>query len=51
MNSYMREEEGHFRSYTVRKEIECNGETEILHELFHDTMRISESHELICVVS
>ena len=28
-------------TYTVRKEIKCSGETEILHELVHDTTRIS----------
>ena len=37
--------------YTARKAIKCSDETEILHELVHDTTRESESHELICVVS
>ena len=27
--------------YSVRKKINCSGETEILHELVHDTARIS----------
>ena len=36
---------------SVRKEMKCSGETEILHELVHDTTRKSESHELIRVVS
>ena len=36
---------------TVRKEMKCSGETEILHELVHDNTRKSEIHELIHVVS
>ena len=32
---------------TVRTENKCSGETEMLHELVHDTTRKSESHELI----
>ena len=38
--------------YTVRKIIKkCGGETEILYELVHDTLRKSESYELNRVVS
>ena len=39
------------RQGTVWKEMKCSGETEILHQLVHDTTRKSESHELIRVVS
>ena len=37
----------------VRKEMKCSGVTEMLYytELFHDTTRKSENHELIRVVS
>ena len=37
--------------YTVRKEIKCSGETEILHELVHDTTRKPDTHEQIRLVS
>ena len=30
-----------WRLYTVRKEIKCSGETEIIHELVHDTTQTS----------
>ena len=36
---------------TVRTEIKCNGESQILHELVHETTRKSESQELIRKVS
>ena len=37
--------------YTVRKEMKCSVETEILYELVHETTLKSENHELICVIS
>ena len=37
--------------HTVRNEMQCGGETEIIHELVHDTARKYENHELIRVVS
>ena len=35
---------------TVRKEIKCSRETQVLHELVQDATRKSESHELFRVV-
>ena len=37
--------------YTVRKEMKCRGDSEILHEIVRDTSRKSEKHELILEVS
>ena len=38
-------------SRTIRKEFKCSGETEVLSKLVHDTMRKSNGHEIIRVVS
>ena len=35
---------------TVKKELKCIGDSEIVHEIVRDTTRKSEEHELICVV-
>ena len=35
---------------TVKKEINCSGDSEILHEIAHDTARKFKAHELIRVV-
>ena len=37
--------------YTVRKEMKCSGDPEILHGLVHDTTRKLEKHELFYEVS
>ena len=37
--------------YVYKKKMKCSGNSEILHEIVHDTTRKSEKHELICVVS
>ena len=37
----------HHAVYTVRNEMKCSWETEILHELVLDTARKSENHDLI----
>ena len=37
--------------YTLKKEMKCNGDFEILREIFRDTARKSEKHELFRVVS
>ena len=37
--------------HTLLEKIKCSRETEILHEIFHDTTRKSEICELIRVVS
>ena len=42
---------GATKEYTVKKEIKCSGDSEILHELVHDATRKSEKNELIRVVS
>ena len=34
-------------SYTVRKEIKCSGESEILHELVRDTTRTTVVHAFL----
>ena len=36
---------------TVKKNITCSGDPEILHEIIRDTTRKSEKHEQICVLS
>ena len=34
---------------TVKNEMKCSGDYEILHKIIRDTTRKSEKHELICV--